>query len=203
MTSQWRRMVAEMKTLLAEDTEGESADEEEGMEHPRKRQRTSSSKRGGNSKSTRNPWATFMKMTGFVLPVEIREQLQEHGDEITPLIDDSFILPKLMGDYASDPGQVGDAFMACYTYARGVKTRLVLDSIRWCFVMLMAYDLVKAICYERTGRRLGKKMERAIREAVEPALQNTPVTVDQVCAELERVEHSRLETEFHLRQAWR
>src|SRR5262249_33084195 len=155
----------------------ESTNEEEDTEHPRKRQRTSSGARGGKSKSSRNPWGTFVKMTGFVLPAEIQQHLQEHDVEIAPLIEDSLILPKLMGNHASDPGRVGDAFMACYTYAHGVETRLVLDSIRWCFVMLMAYDLVKAICYERTGKRLGKKMERAIREAIEPALQNTSVTV--------------------------
>ena len=142
------------------ESEEEEEDEDEGGDEdstsgPRGRR----PKPGKSGSKTRHPWAPFMRLRSVELAYPIQHHLRTHGPDAEKFLSDS----KLLTHEIFDPqGTVSDKFMACYQYTLQLTARRSKDNIRWCFTMLMYFDLVKVVKPNSSGRKVGYLMLKDI-----------------------------------------
>ena len=133
-----------------EDSDDDNKPSIHGGERPKRRNPT---------KKTRHPWAPFMRLKSVELAYSIRYHLRTHGSDAERFLSDT----KLLKHEVFDPtGTVSDKFMACYQYTMQLAARRSKDNIRWCFTMLMYFDLVKVVKPKSSGKKIGCLMLKDI-----------------------------------------
>jgi len=96
----------------------------------------------------------LVNLTSLGLAPAIQELLNDEDVEPTAFLTDGQILTNEMD--AEDT--MGDAFRLYYQYAADLERRTGMDPARWCFTMIMFYDLIKLIRPTGTGARVGSLM---------------------------------------------
>jgi len=117
----------------------------------------------GQKRMTQSPWKAVTNLTALTLPKEIIRHLQASGTDAAPLLGDHTLIthpPSEQPDLA-----IEHALVASYDYVSTVTNRLQLDRSRWLFGMVMIFDIVKLVCPESTGKRIGRKMEQRLQPA--------------------------------------
>ena len=110
---------------------------------------------GSPKPSTRHPWQPFLNLESPTIPAEIKLFLSEsHGDP-TAFLTSELSLAEGMTDVAH--ARTDDVFLSYYQFTLRLAERQAVDNLRWCFAMLMYYDLAKLLRKDGTGR-VGKLM---------------------------------------------
>ena len=103
------------------------------------------------------------------------DHLQRYGPDPAGFVNDQSRLTSQPLVFKS--GEVGDAFVVRYRYTLELEARRTKDNVRWCFTMLMYYDLVRLIRPQSTGR-VGQLMFNDISDFLRP-LTKTPWLEEQ------------------------
>lgn len=150
----------------------------EGKKRKRKR-------KDDRSPKTRNPWNRVLNRQSLALHSEIHTHLTDHGPDALRFLTDDSVLTHRITQFSSE--SVGDAFIACYKYTLDLEDRSVNDTFRWCFSMLMVYDVVRLIFPNRAGR-VGKSMQQELNshlvEFLAPVLGSLDLTQDVALKQL-------------------
>lgn len=162
---------------LSDDEEDHGAGDGDGeARNPRKRKRVR-----GNAK--RHPWRGFLNLRSLALPPAFQQHLDEHGSDPIKFLTHDNPLGNDMTQCTSDA--LGDAFMARYYYTLDPESRRAKDGVRWCYTMLMYYDLVKLIKPNGSGR-VGCLMLKEVRRFLGPLLGPTTLTADAACKQINK-----------------
>jgi hypothetical protein len=123
----------------------------EGQPASKKRKRLSQ-----GSQIKKGYYAAILKRKELTVGTEILEHIQLHGTEPYLFLNAKWSAYKggLSEFYA---GNAGDAFLACYQYARDTQDKIGITKCQWLFFMLLFYDIVK-IVWPNAGTRLGEIM---------------------------------------------
>lgn len=113
-----------------------------------------------SAKKPRHPWAPFMRMKSVVLAYSIEHHLKRYGPDAENFLSDNGLLKHKIFECAEDT--ISDKFMACYEYTLQLAARRSKDNIRWCFTMLMYFDLVKVVKPKSSGKKVGHLMLKDI-----------------------------------------
>lgn len=133
------------------------------------------SKRPQSEKNApRNPWGRFLILKSLYLPPVFHHHVQEHGADPGLFFTDKGSLRRTITDSGDESDAVGDAFVSRYKYTIELADRRTTDNWRWCFVMLMYYDLVKLIKPGGSGR-VGRLMYKEIMDFLDPLLGTTSI----------------------------
>ena len=112
------------------------------------------------TKTSRHPWAPFMRLKKVVLAYSIEHHLRQYGPDAEKFLSDDDLLKHKIFECAEDA--VSDKFMAYYEYTLQLAARRSKDGIRWCFSMLMYFDLVKVVKPKSSGKKVGRLMLKDI-----------------------------------------
>lgn len=162
-----------------EEEEEEEAEGEGGEDPPppeKKRKRT-----GTGSKKPRHPWGAFIRLNEVTLPPAVEKYLRKGVDPISFLAD-AKIMDHKIGQFGGEA--VADAFVACYKYTLHLETRRSIDQFRWCFTMLMYFDMVRLIRLDGSGK-VGPMMLQELETILGPVLEQIGVDKQQA---LERID---------------
>lgn len=164
------------------DSNEVSADEAKGM---RKRKKTIQ-KTGRKRKLTvRHPWQRILNITFLNLPHSVLTHVLTHGTSARDFLAEQRPLVNNMSDY--DGQTVGDAFMACYRYTIDLEARMSSDKIKWCFSMLMFFDLSRLIRPNGAGNgRWGNLMVEEVAAFLGPVLGPDTVTANDAKKQINR-----------------
>ena len=157
-------------------TQRDQDDEEEEETPQRKR------KRGTGQRKPRHPWAVFMRLKDVTLPLEVQKFLRKTTDPIKFLSDEK-ILENKIDQFGSET--VADAFVACYKYTLQLETRRSTDQFRWCFTMLMYFDMVRLIRPEGSGK-VGPMMLQELETVLGPILEQLHVDKQQALQRIDK-----------------
>ena len=136
-----------------------------GVENPRKRKRS-------DKTPPRHPWDQFLSLESLSLAPAFGQHLKKYGANPKKFISDNGLLKNRVPEFTSET--VGDAFMACYEYTLRLESRRTKDNLRWCFTMLMCFDLVKLIKPNGSGR-VGCLMQKEVNKFLGPVLGATTI----------------------------
>ena len=128
-----------------EDPEA-SEDQDSGEEGGSRKKR----KRSGTGSKKRHPWEVFMRLEEVRLLPQIEKHLRKNGTDPIRFLADDKILSHRISEFGSD--KIKDALAACYQYTTQLEDRQNTDNVRWCFSMLMFFDLVKLIRPKGSGK---------------------------------------------------
>ena len=154
-------------TADALHSDGEPGGDDHGRPKDGKRKRP--------GKAPRNPWGPFLRLKALEMPAVYEQHLQEHGTIAIRFINDRNSLTNHITRY--DHETVGDAFLACYKYTLHLDARSTMDGVRWCFTMLMYFDLVKYI-RPNGSARVGCLMLEDVKAFLGPILGQTTISPD-------------------------
>lgn len=149
--------------------------EEDGPAKKRKRS-------GTGSRKPRHPWGVFMRLKDLKLPLEVEKHLHKKSDAVAFLGDDKILAHKI-GQFGGEA--VADAFVACYRYTLCLETRISTDHFRWCFTMLMYFDLVQLIRPNGSGK-VGAVMLQEIEAVLGPVLEQIGVDTDKAIQRIDQ-----------------
>ena len=111
----------------------------------------------------------------------MQRHLRQHGTSPSKFQNDNDFLRNRVTEFGSET--VGDAFMACYQYTLRLESRRSMDSLRWCFTMLMYFDLVKLIKPDGSGR-VGHLMRQEVIRFLGPVLEPAAIKPDVALKQL-------------------
>ena len=140
-----------------------------------------SHKRPRSGTIPRHPWGPFLKRKTLELAHVYVQHLQKHGTDAIRFLNDGYSLQHRIAHY--DHSTVGDAFLSCYQYTRQLDSRQTMDRVRWCFTMLMYFDLVK-ITRPHGSARVGCLMLEDIKSFLGPVLGHTTLSADLALQQL-------------------
>lgn len=168
--------------------DGDIGGEAPSTRHSRKRPRGGEApstrdnhKRPRSDTTPRHPWGPFLKRKTLELaPVYVRH-LRKHGTDAIRFLNDGCSLQHRIAHY--DHRTVGDAFLSCYQYTQRLEARQTMDRVRWCFTMLMYFDLVKII-RPHGSARVGCLMLEDIKSFLGPVLSQTTLSADLALQQL-------------------
>lgn len=112
--------------------------------YTKKSSNASASQKSNNSASSWQPWKRILNLDYLELPRSIEEHLEEHGTDAAVFLTDAEILHHKMIDFHDDENQA-DVFLASWRYTEALIAQGNKNTSRWCFMMLMYYDLVRII----------------------------------------------------------
>ena len=161
------------------NTVGDGSSDDEGDRPSKKSAKRPRTGTGG--RKPRHPWRPFLHLRELTLDPLVSQHLTAHGTDPTPFLNDPKTLKHAIGDFG--PGTLGDAFMACYEYACRLEERGSNDRFRWCFAMLMFFDLVQLIRPEGSGR-VGHLMQQDIHETFAQVLRAAGISEDMALKRL-------------------
>ena len=178
-------LVALARHFAPQARDGDRSDDQEDQleqdieeDNPGKKRKRS----GMGSRKPRHPWGAFMRLKDVVLPLEVKKHLDKGSDAIAFLGDDKILAHKI-GHFGGDA--VADAFVACYRYTLCLETRISTDHFRWCFTMLMYFDLVQLIRPNGSGK-VGAVMLQEIEAVLGPVLEQLGVDKKQAIQRIDQ-----------------
>ena len=181
LTKHFARILSSNDDLINDQsTQGERDDkeEEEEEEDSPKRKR----KRGTGQKKPRHPWGVFIRLEDITLPSEVQKYLRKTTDPIKFLADEKPLENKI-DQFGGET--VADAFVACYKYTLQLETRRSTDQFRWCFTMLMYFDMVRLIRPEGSGK-VGPMMLQELEAVLGPILEQLHVNKQQALQRIDK-----------------
>ncbi|EXJ62447.1 hypothetical protein A1O7_02882 [Cladophialophora yegresii CBS 114405] len=109
-------------------------------------------------------WSRFLRLksSDLCLPEAVREHLDVYGDDAAIFLLDIDTLDDEISTSISSADR-GNAFSSRYAYTLSLQDRRQKDTLRWGFVMIMYFDLVKLIRPSGSGR-VGRNMHRDLQE---------------------------------------
>lgn len=170
---------------LPQAGESEATDDPEGREDQdggendgaiKKRKRS-----GAAGKKPRHPWAPFMRLQGVALPPAVGKHLEKKGTDAVTFLSDHKSLMHKIDQFGSEA--IADAFVACYKYTVDLETRQTTDHFRWCFSMLMYFDLVRLIRPHGSGK-VGPLMLQDIENVLGPVLEELGIDKKQALEQI-------------------
>ena len=127
------------------------------------------------SSQTRHPWQRVLRLTSLSLDPALQQHLTKYGPDPAKFLNDDGLFKYQVTDLSRESRS--DAFIACYRYTEGLETRQAKDRVRWCFAMLMYYDLFQII---KPGRgRIGHLMVSDVLTHFGPILGPSTVTPEK------------------------
>ena len=180
LTKHFAKILASNDDLSDEQATQRERDEEgeEGEEDCPKRKR----KRGTGQRKPRHPWGVFIRLEDVTLPSEVQKYLRKTTDPIKFLADEK-ILENKIDQFGAET--VADAFVACYKYTLQLETRRSTDQFRWCFTMLMYFDMVRLIRPEGSGK-VGPMMLQELEAVLGPILEQLHVDKQQALQRIDK-----------------
>ena len=175
--------------ILNEDDNESGDDPDEENNDPN--EETSDLDEGDTSrarKSARKPrpkvkaWAPFLRIKSLKLPPSVQQHLTEHGSDPEKFLSDHEVFKHMIFECADN--QAADAFMACYQYTLELVSRRTKDNLRWCFIMLLYYDLVRLIKPRWSGK-IGHLMLTDMRRFLGSAAKTTDIDPKTARKEIE------------------
>ena len=165
--------------ILTEDDK-ESGDDLDGENDDPDAETSDGGETSRARKSARKPrpkvkaWAPFLRVKSLRLPATVQHHLTEHGSDPEKFLSDHEVFKHKIFECAEN--QAADAFMACYQYTLELVSRRTKDNLRWCFIMLLYYDLVRLIKPRWSGK-IGHLMLTDMRRFLGSAAQTTDIDV--------------------------
>jgi len=116
------------------------------------------------------PWGRFTKLETLSLNQCARQYLPRPSpDSAAKFLGDQTGLKHLGLAYSKRTA--ADAFIASHKYTRDLAMRSVDDNVRWCFSMLLYFDLVMHLYPTQSGK-VGAIMLQEIQDLFKPSLAN-------------------------------
>ena len=171
------RAIDELNAEGEGGAEEAAAEEREDLPPPTKKRKAA----GTGSKKPRHPWGAFMRLQEVTLPVTVEKYLRK-GTDPMQFLADAKIMNHQIGTFGHEA--VADAFVACYKYNLHLETRRSMDHFRWCFTMLMYFDMVRLIRPDGSGK-VGFMMLQELEAVLGPVLEQIGVDKQQA---LERID---------------
>ena len=125
----------------------------------------------------RNPWNPVMRIVNLGLSSETCEMLSALRDEPHRFLEDRHFLEHEANRFQDSPA---DAFLSHYNYALVLQQRRAVDGIRWLFVLLLFFDIVKEIRPDASGRRIGHLQAQEVEDFLGPVLEHAPMELAKV-----------------------
>ncbi|EXJ67088.1 uncharacterized protein A1O5_09734 [Cladophialophora psammophila CBS 110553] len=181
----------ELVSLSGSEDESESDDEEAPQASI---QRSRSHRDGPSSKRPRvapptptqanSPWSRFLKLkpADLQLSQAVQEHLDEYGDDAAAFLLDT---DECRGELSTgmSSAERGNAFSSRYAYTLSLRDRREKDTVRWGFVMIMYFDLVKLVRPSGTGR-VGRNMLRDLQEYLGAVLEYEGIDTNVALADV-------------------
>ncbi|KAL8668258.1 MAG: hypothetical protein Q9202_000236 [Teloschistes flavicans] len=135
--------------------------------------------------SKASPWARFLRLEELTLAPSIKQYLREHGTAPEPFLVDGNALIHEIVDF-SDSENISDAFLANYRWTMELEGRAAGDGFRWCFTMMMHFDVVKLVRPKGSGKKISVLMRDEMQELLAPLQDYLDDSLDQVLAHLNK-----------------
>ena len=157
---------------LSDEQVTQREDEDEEDDSPKRKR-----KRGTGSRKPRHPWGVFIRLkdVDVTLPSEVQKYLRKTTDPIKFLADEKTLENKI-DQFGAET--VADAFVACYKYTLQLEMRRSTDHFRWCFTMLIYFDIIRLLRPEGSGK-VGPMMLQELEVVLEPILKQLHVDKQQ------------------------
>ncbi|KAL8835849.1 MAG: hypothetical protein Q9170_003143 [Blastenia crenularia] len=183
------KLARHLEELYESDDEDDSdADEGEGSRqstgHKRKSSSPRNSNRAGRKKpaAAAHPFARFLRLQSVTMAPVMQQYLERHGVDPVPFLEDTRALKHKRLDF-SDTQNRSDAFWATYRWASALVKRRAQDSLRWCFTMMMYYDLTQIIRPQSSGK-VGHLMLAQIKDYLGPLQDQVGVPATEVLKQI-------------------
>lgn len=171
-TARWTRLAQHFSTSPTGPQSDDETEEPRGTparaSSKRKREKATgepaarSQKRTCGKRDDNDPWYRFTKLESLEIPALYEAHLQKHGSDAAAFLNDQRELTRLGPEARSDEG---DAFLSRLQYTLHLQGRMAKDRIRWCFSMLLYFDLAQLENPGGSGR-VGGAMQKRIRDLV-------------------------------------
>lgn len=151
--------------------------EQRPKDHRSKRQQS-------EEKAVLNPLKSFLALDSLSLPLVFHRHLQDHGaDPRIFFTDKGSSLRRTIMDSGDESDAVGDVFMSRYNYTIELEDRSTTDNWRWCFIMLMYFDLVKLIRPDASGKKVGHSMheDMEMMDFLKPLVETGAIKPEVAC----------------------
>ena len=152
--------IGDTRSFVDDDDEVKNEEELSNRDHAEVSQSRSQRQRGNSN--PRDPFVVISKVRNFDLPqryVQCTSYLHRHDSRA--FLNDELPLELRYQDQDDE----AQAILANHQYAHHLSLRRTKDDVRWCFVMLLYFDLGRLMQFQSSGR-IGPKMQQQIHELV-------------------------------------